>query len=67
MEQRGIDLRKFIPDKANKWYMIKVLIYALVLAGLFYYLFDQLDKKKQYKLEETTVDGIQLEVPSNQN
>lgn len=67
MEQRGIDLRKFIPEKANKGYLIKVFIYVTVLAVLFFYLMHQLEKKKNQKLDETSIKGVMIEDSSNQN
>jgi hypothetical protein len=67
MEQRGIDLRKFIPEKANKWYLIKVLIYVTVLAVLFFYLMYQMERKKHQKLDETSIKGVMIEDVSNQN
>jgi polyferredoxin len=65
MEHRGIDLRKFAPQKANKWYIIKVLIYAIVLAGLIFYLFIQLHKKDSQVLDQTTVRGVEIDLQTN--
>lgn len=62
MEYGGIDLKKFAPQKANKWYIIKVLIYVVVLTGLILYLLFQLDKKEDNKLDQTSIHGVKIEL-----
>lgn len=65
MEDGRIDLKKFAPQKANKWYIIKVLVYAFVLGGLIFYLLIQLNNKGGQKLDQTTIEGIKIENEKN--
>lgn len=65
MEESRIDLKRFIPKKANKWYFIKVFVYAIILAGLFVYLKYELDHKKSIKLEDTLIKTIKIDSSSN--
>lgn len=62
MEHGGIDLKKFAPQKANKWYIIRVLIYVFVLTGLIIYLLFRMNGKEDKKLDQTTVDGVRIEL-----
>lgn len=65
MEQGGINLKKFAPQNAKKWYIVKVLIYALVLGGMLYYLSIQINRKKEKLNEEIPLDRMEVEVESN--
>ena len=46
---------------------MKVLIYVTVLAVLFFYLMYQMERKKNQKLDETSIKGVMIENVSNQN
>lgn len=55
-ENSSINLKRFIPQKASKWLLLKIVFYVLVLGVLFYLLFTTSSKKT---LKEPVIDEIQ--------
>lgn len=51
-----INLKRFIPKKASKWQLLKILIYFSVLGFLFLLLSHEFTKKK---IKEPIYDEIQ--------
>ena len=61
-DDSGINLKRFVPQKVSPWYFAKVILYVLVLSGLFYFIVSELDDDKQVKedsIEE--IRGIKVE------
>jgi hypothetical protein len=44
-ENSSINLRRFIPQKASKLLLLKIVFYMLVLGFLFYLLYSEFSKK----------------------
>jgi flagellar basal body-associated protein FliL len=55
-ENSSINLKRFIPQKASKWLLLKIVFYVLVLGILFYLLFTTSSRKT---LKEPVTDEIQ--------
>lgn len=60
MEKPKIDLSNVVRKRAPKRYLIKIFIYAIVLAGLLIFAFSVMNQPK--KKEKTVIEGVQIEV-----
>lgn len=59
-ENSGINLKRFIPQKASKWLMLKIVFYILVLGILFYLLFKESSNKKELDVDHTEIQNIKI-------
>jgi hypothetical protein len=60
MDDRGIDLRKYQPAKASRTYILKVIVYTLVLFGLIWFVRHKLEEKSA-EAEKTVIRGVSIE------
>jgi len=66
MEENSIiNLRRFIPKKASKWQLLKILIYFLVLGFLFFLLSYEFTKKKVKKPIYNEIHNIKIDPSLN--
>lgn len=60
--ENPIDLKRFIPKKANKLYLLKILFYTILLITLGTILILQMDKKVVTKKETKEIKGVEIEL-----
>ncbi len=64
-EERSIDLERYIPKKAKKGYLLKILLYTLVLGALMFFMFFSMNKKSE-KLPEQ-INGVEVQIGTKMN
>ena len=60
MRQGNINLRKYQPQKASRMYILKVLVYTIVIVGLVWFIAAKLEEKAQ-RVEELRIERIEIE------
>jgi hypothetical protein len=59
--EKHLDLVKFAPKRASKWYLIRILMYTIFLIVLGYLLVSQLNKVPQKSKQVEEIEGVTIE------
>jgi hypothetical protein len=60
--ERNIDLQKFAPKRASKWYLVRILLYTIFLVFLGYLVVSQLNKFADQEVQVEEIEGITIEM-----
>lgn len=61
-ERQKIDLQKHMLPRFNTWYKIRLVIYVVLVLGIFGYLIYAINHKPQEQQKEVTeIEGIEIE------
>lgn len=60
--KQNIDLQKFAPKRASKWYLVRILLYTLFLVFLGYLVVSQLNKVADKEVQVDEIEGITIEM-----
>lgn len=64
-DERKINLSRYIPQKASKAFLVRVLIYFVVLGSILSILFFYNHKKKE--INPTEIEGVRIEIETIEN
>lgn len=60
--ERNIDLQKFGPKRASKWYLVRILLYTIFLVFLGYLVVSQSNKFADQEVQVEEIEGITIEM-----
>lgn len=63
--ERKVNLTRYIPRKASKAFLVRVLIYIVVLGSILSILFFYSNKKKE--INPTEIEGVTIEIETIEN
>jgi|GEM_PF-1289105 hypothetical protein len=64
-DERKINLSRYIPRKASKAFLVRILIYIVVLGSILSILYFYSNKKKV--LHPSEIEGVKIELKTNKN
>lgn len=58
-----INLKRFIPKKANKYYLLKTIVYTILLIVLGTFILYKTNQIKTKKNPPVEIKGVEIEIP----
>lgn len=59
--EEKVDLQKFAPQKANRWYLLRIAVYIILLGTVLGFLYFKL-KKQDAKDTKVEIHGVSIEL-----